>query len=65
VIVKDRIPYSMDDQIKVQEIVLVPEPEKREQNGIVTWRLDLQPDIEQKIKIGYQVEYPEDLFVNF
>ncbi|MCD4653514.1 DUF4139 domain-containing protein, partial [bacterium] len=64
-IMKGRIPNSIDERIKVKNIEITPEPEKTTEKGIITWRINLKPNTEEIIKLGYQIEYPEDQRINY
>ncbi len=59
--VKDNVPVSRNEKIKVKLI----EPRKNEaaisKDGIITWKLKLMPLKEKKLKVKFSVEYPKDV----
>ncbi|MHA1124211.1 MAG: mucoidy inhibitor MuiA family protein [Candidatus Heimdallarchaeota archaeon] len=57
--VKDIIPHSQSERIKVKPLDANVEPEKKNL-GIYTWKLTLKPDQEVKITYTYEVEWEKD-----
>ena len=57
--IKDVIPHSQSEHIKVKPLVANMEPEKKNL-GIYTWKLTLKPDQEVKITYTYEVEWEKD-----
>jgi uncharacterized protein (TIGR02231 family) len=68
VILRDQIPVSTDEKIKVEVKVLTPaeNPEKDKDklpNGAVEWKIQLAPKAVEKLELGFVVSYPRDLDV--
>ncbi|MHA1244109.1 MAG: DUF4139 domain-containing protein [Candidatus Heimdallarchaeota archaeon] len=57
--VKDVIPHSQSERIKVKPLDANVEPEKKNL-GIYTWKVTLKPDQEVKITYTYEVEWEKD-----
>lgn len=64
VVVKDRVPISGHDQIKVTPR-FDPEPDEQEE-GVLVWNLTLFPGESTRIIVEYEIEYPTrmNLFLN-
>ncbi|MBI4722652.1 MAG: mucoidy inhibitor MuiA family protein [Candidatus Stahlbacteria bacterium] len=62
--VKDQLPISQDEKVKVSETELNPNPSKKEVNGIIEWGLTLEPQEEKEIKIGFAIEYPPGINID-
>jgi uncharacterized protein (TIGR02231 family) len=58
VLVKDHIPISNTDEIKIKDVRLSPPAKKRQDNGICEWLLRLSPRQETEISVEFTVEYP-------
>ncbi len=58
----DRIPVSENKDIKVDRIEIAP-PTKADSRGILRWEITLKPRETREFRIGYQVEYPEELLL--
>lgn len=56
VTVLDQLPVSRDHEIVVKPTELRPEPAERTDLGELTWKLDLAPSSEQKVRFGVRVE---------
>ena len=59
--VEDRIPVSMMKEIKVTDEEIDPAPDKREENGIMGWKLSLAPREKKEIRIAYTITFPSDM----
>jgi uncharacterized protein (TIGR02231 family) len=57
--IKDVIPYSRSERIKVKNFEATIEP-KEENLGIYTWELTIAPGKETKIKYQYEVEWEKN-----
>jgi uncharacterized protein (TIGR02231 family) len=68
VIVRDHLPVSTDEKIKVETTLLKPSenPEKDKDklaNGTVEWKVQLEPRTTAKLELAFTVSYPKDLEV--
>lgn len=59
----DRIPVSTMKDVKVDDVVIVPEPDERGEDGLLTWKLQVEPGERQEIVTEYVVEYPSNMAV--
>ncbi|MDI6849789.1 MAG: mucoidy inhibitor MuiA family protein [Candidatus Saccharicenans sp.] len=57
---QDQIPVSQNARIEVKEVKLTPVPSSRDEKGLLTWKLKLNPAQKQEITIEFTVEYPRD-----
>ncbi|MBL0015613.1 MAG: mucoidy inhibitor MuiA family protein [Bacteroidetes bacterium] len=69
IIVRDHLPVTTDEKIKVETKVCSPveNPEKDKDklaNGVVEWKINLQPRSKEKIELGFSVAYPKDMSVS-
>lgn len=62
-VIKDRLPTSKHEDIKVKIINLSPTPEKKTKLNICTWKLLLDPQKKQKITQVFEIENPIDLTI--
>jgi len=60
--IKDQIPVSKNDNIKVKKIAL-DGGRLNENTGIITWRLDLKPNQGKIIKFTYEVTHDKEIDV--
>ncbi len=58
--VLDQIPVSQNTQIEIKDVNLNPQPSKKDEKGILSWNLSLEPQAKKEIKIEFTVEYPKD-----
>ncbi|HEX4211897.1 MAG TPA: DUF4139 domain-containing protein [Candidatus Dormibacteraeota bacterium] len=63
VVLRDRIPVSQHERIKVRPITLEPEPKERTDLEVMTWELDLKGGEERVLRIRFGVEHPAGLEV--
>lgn len=61
--VRDRLPISQHEQVKVRVHDLVPEPTERAPLEALVWRFSLEPGTEHHITTRFTVEQPADLDV--
>ncbi|MFX0085954.1 MAG: mucoidy inhibitor MuiA family protein [Candidatus Hodarchaeota archaeon] len=59
-VIKDRIPTSKHEDIKVKIINLAPTPKKKTKLNICTWSLYLEPQEKIELKQVYEIENPID-----
>ncbi|MBC7348506.1 MAG: mucoidy inhibitor MuiA family protein [Candidatus Aminicenantes bacterium] len=57
--VKDQLPVSQNTKIEVKDVKIMPAPSSRDENGILTWKLKLEPRQKQEIILDFTVEYPK------
>jgi len=57
---QDQIPVSQNARIEVKDVKLTPVPSGRDENGLLTWKLKLNPAQKQEVTIEFTVEYPKD-----
>jgi uncharacterized protein (TIGR02231 family) len=62
-IIRDQIPVSQHERIKVKNQFFQPFPTERTKLEILTWRLSLPPDGEYKIDYRFTIEHPQDVQV--
>jgi Domain of unknown function (DUF4139)/N-terminal domain of unknown function (DUF4140) len=60
---KDQVPISQNEKIIVE--VLEPKPKQKmtDENGIFDWKLLLQPDEKQTIKLKFSIEAPREMHI--
>ncbi len=58
--VRDQIPVSQNSKIEIKDVKIVPAPSSRDERGLLTWKLKLNPTQKQEITIEFTVEYPKD-----
>lgn len=56
---KDQLPLSYQEEIKVQINQITPEPNNTDKQNFLTWKIDLAPNEKKTITLDFQVEYPE------
>ena len=54
--VLDQIPVSRDHEIAVKDLSTDPPPAESTELGELTWKLDLQPGQETRVRLGFRVE---------
>lgn len=57
--VMDQLPLPYQQDIKVIENKIDPPPSNRDEKNILTWKVNLIPEVMETIRMDYQVEYPE------
>lgn len=63
VVVQDRIPYSQNEQIKVEN-KKYGNANYDEQTGILTWTIKLRPNASETVEFRYEIRYPKGKKVN-
>jgi uncharacterized protein (TIGR02231 family) len=63
IIVRDHLPVSQHERIKVRVQSVQPQPAERTKLEILKWRFTLPANGEQKIEYRFTVEHPQDLQV--
>ncbi len=63
VVIRDRLPVSQHERVKVRVQSIQPAPTERTKLELVTWKFPLAAGAEQKIEYRFVVEYPQDLRV--
>lgn len=58
--VMDRVPVPARDTIKVQDLILVPEPSEKDEKGFLTWEVDLEKGKSKEVSVKYTITYPSD-----
>jgi uncharacterized protein (TIGR02231 family) len=61
VTVRDRLPVSQHERVKVRLLSMRPEPTQRTGLELVTWAMTLEPEKERVIEYRFLVEQPADL----
>ena len=63
-VLRDQVPVSMDDQIKVQ-VLERSGGELDEPEGIVSWPMDLQPGASNAVKLSFEIRHPKGWNVSY
>ena len=63
VVVKDHIPVSRHEQIKVKLEEVQPQPAERTDLNLLEWQLELSSGAEETVRYEYTVEHPRSLNV--
>jgi len=58
----DRIPVSENKDIKIDHVSITPGTTP-DSHGLLHWDLTLKPGEKRELRIGYQIEYPEELVI--
>lgn len=61
VVVRDQLPISHDDRIRVRDPRLSPAPTDQDEMGRLEWELDIDDGVKREIGIRYTIEHPRDL----
>jgi uncharacterized protein (TIGR02231 family) len=64
IVLRDQIPVSQHERIKVKSQAIQPQPTERTKLELLTWRFSLPADGEYKVEYRYQIEHPQDVQVN-
>jgi uncharacterized protein (TIGR02231 family) len=56
----DQLPISQNDKIEIKDINIQPAQAKKDEKGILTWKLTLAPQEKKEITIDFTIEYPKD-----
>jgi uncharacterized protein (TIGR02231 family) len=57
--VLDQLPVSQHSKIEIKDVNIRPQPSKKDERGILTWTLTLEPQEKREILIGFTIEYPK------
>lgn len=63
VVIRDHLPVSQHERIKVKVLSIQPPPGERTKLELMVWQFTLAPDSEQQIEYRFVVEQPQDLTV--
>ena len=55
----DRIPFSVNEKIVVEQVTVNPAPDKNEDN-VMTWKFHLKKGESRKFKVQYRIKHPGD-----
>ena len=55
--VLDQLPVSQNTKIEIKDLNIRPQPSKKDEKGILTWTLTLEPQEKREILIGFTIEY--------
>ena len=61
--IRENVPVSQDERVKVEIILPRPEEATPDPNGIITWQIRLAPGERKEIIVQYSIEAPADLNV--
>ncbi len=56
----DQLPISQNDKIEIKDINVLPAQTKRDEKGILAWKLILAPQEKKEVTIDFTIEYPRD-----
>lgn len=59
IVLRDQIPVSQHERIKVKTQIIQPSPTERTKLELLTWRFSLSADGEHKLEYRYTVEHPQ------
>ena len=57
--IQDQIPVSQNTKIEIKDLSISPQPSKKDEKGILTWTLTVEPQAKKEILIGFTIEYPK------
>jgi len=58
---EDRVPVSTIKDVKIKDVDIEPKPNKKGDNGIITWNLILTPKVKYEINLSFTIVSPMDL----
>ncbi|MBI4828415.1 MAG: mucoidy inhibitor MuiA family protein [Nitrospinae bacterium] len=61
--VVEALPLPSDQRIKLTGVKLTPEPEKRDERNLATWKLPLKPREKRTVRIEFTLESPAELIL--
>jgi len=61
VVIRDHLPVSQHERVKVRVLSLQPAPKERSKLELLTWEFPLAADAEQQIEHRFSVEQPQDV----
>ena len=60
IVVMERIPFSVQKELKVEMLHLTERPTEKKKGGLWTWKSELAPAKEKQITFAYNVTHPVD-----
>ncbi|MDP6504720.1 MAG: mucoidy inhibitor MuiA family protein, partial [Planctomycetota bacterium] len=60
IVVMERIPFSVQKELKVEMLHLTERPTEKKKGGLWTWKSELAPAKEKEITFAYNVTHPVD-----
>ena len=57
---QDQVPVSQNARIEVKDVKIAPAPASRDERGLLTWEIKLEPKKKQEFIVDFTVEYPKD-----
>ncbi len=57
--IQDQLPISQNTKIEIKDQAITPEPSKKDEKGVLTWTLTLEPQEKKEILIRFTIEYPK------
>ncbi len=57
--IQDQLPISQNTKIEIKDQAITPAPSKKDEKGLLTWTLTLEPQEKKEIIIGFTIEYPK------
>jgi len=63
VIVRDQLPVSRDEQIKVKLDAADPKPAEHSELNVLEWKVALDPGAKRKLRFDFSVEHPRSMDV--
>jgi len=61
VVIRDRLPVSQHEKVKVRVQGIQPAPKERTKLELAVWQFTLAPNAEQKIEYQFVVEHPQEM----
>ncbi len=55
----DQLPISQNTKIEIKDQRITPAPSKKDEKGLLTWTLTLEPQEKKEIIIEFTIEYPK------
>lgn len=56
----DQIPISQNTQIEVKDVNFNPQPNQKDEKGILGWVLQILPQAKKEITLEFTIEFPKD-----
>jgi uncharacterized protein (TIGR02231 family) len=63
IVVRDHLPVSQHERVKVKIQSIQPSPSERDKLEILRWRFTLPADGEQKLEYRFTIEQPQDMHI--
>ncbi|MCX7914336.1 MAG: DUF4139 domain-containing protein, partial [Thermodesulfovibrionales bacterium] len=63
-VVKDNYPVSLNEQIKVQLEAPSEKEAEISKDGIITWKIKIEPKATKKLTLKFNIEYPKGLRIS-